>query len=68
MASLTIIYTDDYGNTNECTYKDVYNVNYSQSFPRNPESDKEEIRNGFVIHRPCTKYEISCNLSFDCRE
>lgn len=69
MASITIIYTDDYGNTNERTYSNVYNVNYSQSFPRNPVGvTTEEIRNGFVIHRPCTEYEQTCDLSFDYRD
>ncbi len=69
MASITIIYTDDYGNTNERIYKDVYNVNFSTSFPRNPmRVTTEETRNGFVVHRPCTEYEQTCDLSFDYRE
>lgn len=66
MASITIICTDDYGNTNERTYKDVYNVNFSTSFPRNPMmSYEEETHNGIICHVPCTKGEVSCNLSFD---
>ena len=69
MASITIIYADDYGNTNERTYKDVYNVNFSTSFPRNPmEATTEEIWKGIVIHHPCIEYEISCDLSFDYRD
>lgn len=69
MASLTIVYTDDHGNTNEHTYEDVYNVKFSTSFPHNPVGvTTEEIRQGIVIHRPCTEYEMSCDLSFDYRD